>query len=57
MKNTLPSLLDEDKQDPSIQDYLKQAREIKEAARARTAILFPDPPRGSVKWVTLYDNS
>lgn len=57
MKSALPSLLDKEQLDETLQEYAKQAREIREAAEARAAIMFPDPPRRSIKWEAEYNDS
>jgi len=57
MENALPSVLDKDQRDETLQEYAKQAREIQEAAAERAAIMFPDPPRRTFKWEASYNNS
>lgn len=57
MENALPSVLDKDQRDETLQEYAKQAREIQEAAAERAAIMFPGPPRRTFKWEASYNNS
>lgn len=57
MESSLLSLLDKDQRDETLQEYAKQAREIQEAAAERAAIMFPGPPRRSIKWEATYNNS